>query len=580
MFQMSVRKKLMIVSFLFLCIPGLLIGVVSYQLSLNSLNESGKVMLKNSVKQTIEMISSIDEEVKNGNISLEEAQEYIKRSILGEKHADGTRPINKEIDLGENGYSYIIDQQGMQIADPYLEGTSTWDYKDANGEFFFQKMIKMAQTEGSLYIDTMWELPNHPDKMALNVSYAELDPTWGWIVCANSFYQDFNKKANGIVMVLAITLGASLAIGGVIIYLFSSRLTNPLVKLANQVEQVANGNLAVDVLKVKNKDEIGILVQGFQQMIHNLRQLLLQITATSTQVASSAEQLMANSEQNATVTEQIVIVIQEVDNGSKVQLVDAEEIVRTMTDMDKGLQSVAISCRDVSQVAQMSSNLAEDGNHSLQYLVSQMRMIRSTVEASNSLIGQLKDRSQEIGTILEMIRGIASQTNLLALNASIEAARAGEQGKGFAVVADEVRKLAEQSTESAEHIAKLILEMQGETEKSVLSMGKVNSEVDVGLEVVDQTEQKFQEIVHSLQRVADQIEEVSTTTQQMSANNQGITGSVKEMRRIARSTSSHSRSVATSSEEQLASIEEIAASAATLSQVAEEMQVHVSKFQV
>lgn len=85
----------MLVSFLFLCIPALLIGIVSYQLSLNSLNESGRLMLKNSVKQAIETIKMMDQEVKQGNISLEDAQEYVKVSVLGEKSADGTRPINK-----------------------------------------------------------------------------------------------------------------------------------------------------------------------------------------------------------------------------------------------------------------------------------------------------------------------------------------------------------------------------------------------------------------------------------------------------------------------------------------------------
>src|SRR6185437_14873093 len=106
MFQMNLRKKLLVVSFLFLCIPSLLIGLVSYQLSITNLNESGKLMLKNSVKQTIEMISTIDKKVKKGNISLEDAQEYVKVSVLGEMRPDGTRPINKNIDLGENGYFY------------------------------------------------------------------------------------------------------------------------------------------------------------------------------------------------------------------------------------------------------------------------------------------------------------------------------------------------------------------------------------------------------------------------------------------------------------------------------------------
>ncbi|PID15033.1 chemotaxis protein [Sporosarcina sp. P34] len=580
MFRLNLRKKIMLISFLFLCIPALLVGIVSYQLSIDSLNESGKLMLKNSVKQTIEVIKVIDQEVQKGNISLEDAQEYVKVSVLGEKSADGTRPINKNIDLGENGYFYIIDEQGNQVADPYLEGTNTWDYQDNNGEYFFQKMINNVQAKGSIYMDTMWELPDEPGHMALNVSYAELEPTWGWILSTNSFYQDFNKRANAILHSLAITLTLSLVLGVIIIYFFSRSISNPLMALASQAKEVADGNLAVDVLKVRNKDEIGALVQDFQQMIHNVRQLITQITVTSNEVASSAEQLTANTEQNTEATEHIVTAIQEVDLGSEKQTESADEVVQMMTRMDVELQGIAIDCLDVSEAAQNSSIEAEEGNALLQHLIGQMNVIRKTVKESNSSIEKLKVHSEKIGSIVEVMGKIAKQTNLLALNAAIEAARAGDHGKGFAVVANEVRILADQSTHSAQHITNLVSEIQNETDNSVVGMNGVNDEVDSGILIVNDTEQKFQTIYHSLNQVANQIQGVATTTQQMSASSQIVTVSVKDMSQIARDSAHHSRSVAASSEEQLASMEEIASSAFSLSHVAEELQKLVSEFNV
>ncbi|PIC80807.1 chemotaxis protein [Sporosarcina sp. P18a] len=580
MFRLNLRKKIMLISFLFLCIPALLVGIVSYQLSIDSLNESGKLMLKNSVKQTIEVIKVIDQEVQKGNISLEDAQEYVKVSVLGEKSADGTRPINKNIDLGENGYFYIIDEQGNQVADPYLEGTNTWDYQDHNGEYFFRKMINNVQAKGSIYMDTMWELPDEPGHMALNVSYAELEPTWGWILSTNSFYQDFNKRANAIVHSLAITLTLSLVLGVIIIYFFSRSISNPLMALASQAKEVADGNLAVDVLKVRNKDEIGALVQDFQQMIHNVRQLITQITVTSNEVASSAEQLTANTEQNTEATEHIVTAIQEVDLGSNKQTESADEVVQMMIRMDVELQGIATNCLDVSEAAQNSSIEAEEGNALLQHLIGQMNVIRKTVKESNSSIEKLKVHSEKIGSIVEVMGKIAKQTNLLALNAAIEAARAGDHGKGFAVVANEVRILADQSTHSAQHITNLVSEIQNETDNSVVGMNGVNDEVDSGILIVNDTEQKFQTIYHSLNQVANQIQGVATTTQQMSASSQIVTVSVKDMSQIARDSAHHSRSVAASSEEQLASMEEIASSAFSLSHVAEELQKLVSEFNV
>ncbi|WP_342536793.1 methyl-accepting chemotaxis protein [Sporosarcina sp. FSL K6-3508] len=580
MFHLNLRRKIMLVSFLFLCIPALLIGIISYQLSLYSLNESGKLMLKNSVKQAIETIKMMDQEVKQGNISLEDAQEYVKVSVLGEKSADGTRPINKNIDLGENGYFYIIDEQGNQIADPYLEGTNTWDYQDSDGDYFFQNMIKNVQADGSTYMDTLWELPDSPGQMALNVSYAELEPTWGWILSTNSFYQDFNKRAKAIMTALAITLALSLAVGAVIIYFFSRSISNPLMALSSQVKQVAQGNLAVDVLEVKNKDEIGILVQGFQQMIHNVRQLITKITITSDEVAASAEQLTAHAEQNTEATEHIVAAIQEVDLGAEKQTEGADVIEQMMTRMDTGLQEIATDCLGVSGVAQTSSAEAEEGNKLLQQLIGQMNMIRTTAAESSSSIEKLKVHSEKIGTIVEVIGNIAKQTNLLALNAAIEAARAGEHGNGFAVVANEVRVLADQSTESVQHVTNLVMEIQNETDNSVVGMNGVNVEVGSGIKIVNETERRFESILNSLNQVAGQIQGVATTTQQMSGNSGRITVSVKELNQIARDSSNHSRSVAASSEEQLASMEEIAASAFSLSRISEELQTLIGEFKV
>src|SRR5690625_4271799 len=122
----SIRMKLLIISFLILTVPVIVLGVFSYQRAKSSLDESGIKRLESSVEITLEMISTLHEEVEKGTLSLEEAQEKVKIAILGEKDENGNRPVHSNIDLGENGYIFILDQEGNLLAHPNSEGENLW----------------------------------------------------------------------------------------------------------------------------------------------------------------------------------------------------------------------------------------------------------------------------------------------------------------------------------------------------------------------------------------------------------------------------------------------------------------------
>lgn len=181
---------------------------------------------------------------------------------------------------------------------------------------------------------------------------------------------------------------------------------------------------------------------------------------------------------------------------------------------------------------------------------------------------------------MEVISGIASQTNLLALNAAIEAARAGEHGRGFSVVADEVRKLAEQSDESAQQIAKLIEDIQVDTQRAITTMNNGITEVEHGTEIAQQTGEAFVSIVQSADSIAGQIQEVSAATQQISASSEQMAASMGVMQHQASKSVGHIQSVAAASEEQLASMEEVAASSEALSKLAMELKHEIGKFKI
>ena len=387
------------------------------------------------------------------------------------------------------------------------------------------------------------------------------------------------KVKNTIMLVLAIGIIAVLI--GIAIALIMGRLiSNPVIALANSAKKMAGGDLSGDLVKVKNKDEIGDLVGSFNLMAENLRTVIEQVSMNSNHVASSAEELTASAEQTSQATEQIASSIQDIASGSETQVINANESSEAMKEMAIGIQQVAETSSTVSESAIETNREANLGNESLQQMIHQMDAIHNAVADSALGIKKLGNLSQEIGNIIAVITGIADQTNLLALNAAIEAARAGEHGQGFAVVADEVRKLAEQSRDSADQIAGIINQIQKDTNEAVNVMEIGTKEVAAGKVIVDETGIRFEKILLSIEQVTAQIQEVSAISEEMFASVEEVNASIEEMAIIAQNSASNTQNVASASEEQLASMEEITASATSLSKMAEDLQVIVNQFKL
>lgn len=366
----------------------------------------------------------------------------------------------------------------------------------------------------------------------------------------------------------------------IISFIIAKRISSPILQVVQRLEWIADGDLRGEKLPVWSKDEVGRLVQAINLMGEKLHDLIGKTSVLTSQVAASSEQLSASAEQTTHATNHIAMAVQEVASGSERQLSGSEESSKTMADMASGIHRIAQTSMIVSDSSNQAANQAEEGAEFVDKVISQMKIIDESVGHSAKIIEALDERSKEIGQIVEVISDISNQTNLLALNAAIEAARAGEHGRGFAVVANEVRKLAEQSKQSAVQITQLILEIQDDTKRAVMSMSTGTKEVRGGLNIATQAGEAFQNIRVSFERVAQQIREVSAASQQMSENAQVVSSSVEELALIAKQASASSQNVASASQEQLASMEEITASAAALSEMASELQEILNKFKI
>lgn len=383
------------------------------------------------------------------------------------------------------------------------------------------------------------------------------------------------------VALLIIALSVAAFVIGTVIATYISRMISKPVQLVSQAaKQLADGNLAIEKINVKNKDEIGQLATDFNEMATNLRNIIFQVSSTSEQVAASAEEMMASADQTNSATNQVATAIQEVAGGAELQSKNTEESAKAVGEMSSAIQRVAVTTSTVAESAVDTTKQATLGHDSLEKVIEKMKTINHTTSETNSVIKDLDRKSAEIGKIIEVITGIADQTNLLALNAAIEAARAGEHGKGFAVVADEVRKLAELSRQSASQISSLIEVIQKETHQVVEMMNKGAAEISEGTSLVEDTGRIFDEILKSIENVSSEIQEVSAISEEMSASVMQVNASIEEVTKIARGSVASTAEIASATEEQLASMEEVSSSSASLARLAESLREMVAKFKV
>ncbi|OMP66994.1 methyl-accepting chemotaxis protein [Domibacillus epiphyticus] len=574
----SLKNKLIILCLFILLIPTTIIGISTYGMSKNELEKSGETQLKNNVKMTIGMINLLNEEVEAGNLTLEEAQEKLRQELLSEKNADNERSIKKEYTVGETGYTWAVNENAVSVMNPGNEGQDLTDVQSEDGVMIGEEFVEIGSNGGG-FVTYKWEDPS-TGKVETKVSYVELDPHWGWIVGSGAYLTEFNQASNKVLYLVSAIGAVSLIAGMILVNYFSNRITKPIKVIGKELNLAAEGDFSTEEVIVKTKDEVGQLAKDFNNMTRNMRELISEVKTSSELLAASSQQLTASAEQTSRATEEITESVQHIAGGAENTTSSLEESAKSLEEVTFAVGNIAENSNTIAETGSKTAEQAKQGGEFVEKTALQIEAIDRSVNESGEAIKLLDRRSQEIGEISKVITDIANQTNLLALNAAIEAARAGEHGKGFAVVADEVRKLAEQSQQSSTQISELIKEIQVNMSRSNDSINQVKSEVKEGLEIVEETEKSFADILRSMEHMGTQIDDMAATAEQMSASAQEVSATVTNITTVSKDASMHSQSVAASTEEQLASMEEISSSSSTLSKMAYDLQELVSKFKV
>ncbi|MND89999.1 Methyl-accepting chemotaxis protein McpS [compost metagenome] len=270
----------------------------------------------------------------------------------------------------------------------------------------------------------------------------------------------------------------------------------PLDQSIKVARSIAQGNLGNTVV-VGSNDEAGQLQQALADMQNYLRQMIETIGAESEQLRHTARGLNDTS--------------QNMVQGTGEQSDSATNMAAAMEQMITNIDQIAEHARSAQGISAQSERLAGSGGQVILGVVEGMNRISDAVNESSVTITALGQSSEEIYSIIQVIKSIAEQTNLLALNAAIEAARAGEAGRGFAVVADEVRSLAARTAQSTQEITDMIQRIRNSTEQAVNSMQTGVSRVNDGVDLARQAGESISEIRAGAQRAAAVVGEISQT---------------------------------------------------------------------
>jgi methyl-accepting chemotaxis protein/ABC-type transport system substrate-binding protein len=265
---------------------------------------------------------------------------------------------------------------------------------------------------------------------------------------------------------------------------------------------------------------------------------ILEMSASIEEVSRIADTLAEFVEQTSSAFEEMSASINEVATNTESFSSFAIQTASSMVEMNATTEEIGKSAKQSAELARYVKEAANEGRVAVSGTVEGMRKIQVAVEEAKVVLGELGNRSQEIGEIVRVIDEIAGQTNLLALNAAIIAAQAGERGKGFAVVADEIRDLSERTSVSTDEIRTLIQNVQRAVERAAEQMTLSSDRVSDGVGLTARAEQTLDKILEITARSTNSIAEIARATEEQSRGSAAATAAIEEVTKMVQQTAS------------------------------------------
>ncbi len=432
--------------------------------------------------------------------------------ILGNPYFTGYEPLkdrfSRVIGIAYVGYQVDLAELNAAVAESRVLQKGFVALTDRRGN-----LRQHSDSYDAQNIETILAEAND-DWQVITTSF---DP-WGYQIHAVYSEQEIADRlwATSLKLILA-----ALVMGGIIVLLINVLLNRVVVsrihKLIAALNQITSGEGDLTRrFNSKNTDEFGQMANEFDKLLETLRQTIVQLDGRSDELVTASGQLSNIAQLSS----------QAVSRQSD----QTEQAATAVHEMSMTAQSVAQSAVGAESAAQNVQRQTDEANDLIRRMRQAIETQSTEFKDSASLLDSLKQASDDISQVSEVIRSIAEQTNLLSLNAAIEAARAGEHGRGFAVVADEVRTLAGRTQSSTGEIEALIGRLHQGVAKVALLMETQVKQAEANVNAGQEASSALAKVMAAVKEINHLNSEIASAAEQQSAVSEEISRNVTQIR--------------------------------------------------
>lgn len=373
----------------------------------------------------------------------------------------------------------------------------------------FKNLVQTEQQKGlskdsgirATLTESVKELDNQLNTMAKNINSGIL------AMQTHTKYIGF-----GLFIVLTVIVLAST-------YVTSRKVLRPIKEISSVISLVREQSDLTTDLEFPGNDEVSKMGRQFNILIAEFRELINKVISAVQALDDATITLVNNSKEN--------------QDSLDLQLKETESVAAAVTEMGATIKEIVSNTEDAAAKALSSNDNAEQGYTQVNLTIDSIKNLSDNLAKAVEDVTELAEESKNVGSVLDVIRGIAEQTNLLALNAAIEAARAGEHGRGFAVVADEVRTLAMRTQESTKEIENIISSLQGRIGSIVSVIDQCQDQGNTSTERAAEAGEKLNSITADVKVIMDMNTQIATAIEQQSKVAEEVNMNVVAIRDVA-----------------------------------------------